>query len=77
MENLTQHSKVFSHNEPTIQWFRTGVFVRAARMGERIEKIKGVDNFNNDWTGEGKIFNNTIVEVISKVMIGPNSTKKC
>lgn len=77
MEALTQHSKAFNHNEPVIQWFRTGEFVRLATKGERVEKIKGVDNFCNDWIGEAKVSDNTILEVLSKAMVGPNPSRKC
>lgn len=75
MEN--QHSKVFQHSEPIIQWFRTGEFVRPSRMGERIEKVKGVDNFFNNWIGEAKVSDNEIIEVISKAMVGSNPNHRC
>lgn len=54
-----------------IQWFRTGDYVRDSRMGERVEKIKGVDQFLNEWRGEGKVSGNDIVEVLQSVMVGP------
>lgn len=63
----------FKHDELryVIQWYRTGVFVRMATKGERVEKIKGVDQYQNAWIGEGKVNGNQIVEVINKVIVGP------
>lgn len=56
----------------TIQWFRTGEFVKVNEAGERIEKIKGVDEHRYDWRGYGKVKNEQIVQVISQAMVGPN-----
>lgn len=61
----------FNDGKAIIQWFRTGEFVRDSRMGERVERVKGVDQYLNEWRGEGKVAGNEIVEVIKSIMVGP------